>query len=409
MTSLIAIALLALLLLVAAVVFIGLECRRKNMHLWLAGYLRRRAPTVQDGPIHVMFCFVDHFEPQWGRPSYEVEVQRVARWREGYRALASRHRDADGVHPQHTFFYPEEEYRIEHLNQIAALCREGFGEIEVHLHHDNDTEAGLREKITRFVEVLHTRHGALPVDPATGKPTFGFIHGNWSLDNSRGDGRWCGVNNELRVLGQLGCYADFTLPSAPSDTQTAKVNAIYYAADDCHRPKSHDDGTDLQAGQPGGGDLLIVQGPLALNWRNRRWGLVPRIENADVRAAYPPTPDRVDLWVRQHVHVRGRPDWVFVKVHTHGTQDRDIEALLGEPVDAMFGYLESRYNDGRSHVLHYVNSREMFNIVKAAEGGHSGNPNAYRDYRLPKPPMFDGAEDQAGTSAGDCHRARRQA
>jgi hypothetical protein len=380
----------ALLLLSALLAFLW-ECHRKNMWLWLGSYLRQRRPTLTTlsaGPVHVMFSFVDHYEPQWGRPAYEVEVQRVARWRNGYKAMAAKHRDADGVHPQHTFFYPEEEYRVEHLNQIAALCREGFGEIEVHLHHDNDTEAGLREKITQFVKVLHERHGALPIDPATGKPVFAFIHGNWCLDNSRGDGRWCGVNNELRVLGELGCYADFTLPSAPSDTQTQKINSIYYATDDCKRPKSHNNGVNAQVGLPASGDLLIVQGPLALNWKNRRWGLIPRIENADVRAAYPPTADRVDLWVQQQIHVQGKPEWIFIKVHTHGTQDRDIEALLGAPVEAMFNHLERRYNNGKTHVLHYVNSREMFNIIKAAEAGLSGNPHDYRNHVLPKPPMF---------------------
>ena len=372
----------------AFAVAIGLECRRKNMQIWLGSSWRRKAPLPAPGPVHVMFSFVDHYEPQWGRPAYEVEVARVARWREGYKAMASRHRDADGVHPQHTFFYPEEEYRVEHLDAIADLCREGYGEIEVHLHHDHDTEAGLREKITRFVKVLHERHGALPVDPATGQPVFAFIHGNWCLDNSRADGRWCGVNNELEVLADLGCYADFTLPSAPSETQTRKINSLYYATDDRERPKSHDDGRDMRAGTPPSGDLLIMQGPLALNWKNRRWGLVPRIENADVRAAYPPTADRVDLWVRQHIHVAGQPNWIFIKVHTHGTQDRDIPALLGAPVEAMFERLEQVYNDGQRHVLHYVNSREMYNIAKAAEAGMTGDPGRYRDYLLPKPPMF---------------------
>ncbi|MBK8743007.1 MAG: hypothetical protein IPM02_27630 [Betaproteobacteria bacterium] len=378
----------AVILLAVPVGLILAECRRKNMHVWLGAYLRRRRPRVSSGPVHIMFAFVDHFEPQWGRPTYEIEVARVARWRQGYKALASRHRDADGVAPQHTFFYPEEEYRAEHLDEIAALCREGYGEIEVHLHHDNDTESGLRDKIGRFVAVLHERHGALPIEPGTGRPAFAFVHGNWCLDNSRRDGRWCGVNNELRVLGELGCYADFTLPSAPSDTQTRKINSIYYATDDCARPKSHNDGIDLQVGRAGAGDLLLVQGPLALNWKNRRWGLIPRIENSDVRAGYAPTPDRVDLWVRQHIHVLGRPEWIFVKVHTHGTQERDMDALLGPPLDAMFGDLEARYNDGHRYALHYVSTREMFNIIKAAEAGLAGNPNDHRDYRLPKPPMF---------------------
>jgi hypothetical protein len=380
--------LLTLFTFVLCVIAFAMEFHRKNMAVWLGGYFKQRRPPLEKGPVHVMFSFVDHYEPQWGRPSYEVEVSRVAQWRQGYKALAGRHRDADGVHPQHTFFYPEEEYRVEHLNEIAALCQEGFGEIEVHLHHDNDTEAGLREKITRFVKVLHERHGALPIDPQTGQPVFAFIHGNWCLDNSRGDGRWCGVNNELQVLSQLGCYADFTLPSAPSDTQTQKINSIYYATDDCARPKSHNTGVNAQVGRVASGDLLIVQGPLALNWKNRRWGLIPRIENADVRAAYPPTADRVDLWVQQHIHVQGRPEWIFIKVHTHGTQDRDIAALLGAPVEAMFNHLEQRYNNGSTHVLHYVNSREMFNIIKAAEAGLSGNPNNYRNHVLPKPPMF---------------------
>ena len=30
----------------------------------------------------------------------------------------------------------------------------------------------------------------------------------------------------------------------------------------------------------------------------------------------------------------------------------------------------------------------MVNIIKAAEAGRTGDPNDYRDYWLPKPPMF---------------------
>lgn len=368
----------------AFVLLVAFEVRRKNMHIWLGAYLRQRRPKV-DGPIHVMFMFVDHYEPKWRNPTYETEVARVESWTRRYPAMAVRHRDADGVHPQHTFFYPEEEYRPEHLDAVEKMCSDGFGEIEVHLHHDNDTEAGLREKIERFVKVLAERHGALSIDPATQRLAFGFIHGNWALDNSRADGRWCGVNNELRVLADLGCYADFTLPSAPSDTQTAKINSIYYAVDDPHCAKSHNHGIDAAVGAVPHADLLVVQGPLALNWKRRKWGVLPRLENADVRLSSQPTPDRVDLWVRQHIHVKGRPDWVFVKVHTHGTQEPDMDTLLGDPIDKMHTYLETAYNDGQRYQLHYVTSREAYNIIKAAEAGKSGNPNTYRDFVLPRP------------------------
>jgi len=355
------------------------------MQIWIVDYLRRPARPAVAGPTHVMFCFVDHYEPMWGRADEATQAARVDRWCRDYRALASRHRDADGVPPQHCFFYPEEEYVEGHLTKIAALCADGYGELEIHLHHDNDTQANFRATMTRFCTLLHERHGALSRDPVTGALAFAFIHGNWCLDNSRADGRWCGINNELILLRELGCYADFTLPSAPSDTQTAKVNAIYYATDDPARPKSHNRGIDVRVGGSASGDLMIVQGPLALNWRSRRFGVVPRIENSDVRRSGPPTPERVDAWVATGIHVEGRPEWVFVKIHTHGTQERDIDTLLGLEMDAMHTYLEQAYNDGKAYVLHYVTARETYNIVKAAEAGKTGNPNAYRDFHLPPP------------------------
>lgn len=383
--TLTALPLAAVVLILGLALALVVELRRKQMHLWLGAYLQRRRPKPPEGPVHVLFCFVDHFEPRWQNPGYETEVARVRAWRERYAAMAARHRDADGRPPVHTFFYPEEEYRPEHLDQLVELCREGYGEIEVHLHHDHDTSDGLREKINRFVENLRVRHGAVPIDPESGRPTFGFIHGNWALDNARPDGRWCGVNDEIRVLGQLGCYADFTLPSAPSSTQTRKINSIYYATDDPRRPKSHDDGVDVAVGRPASGDLMIVQGPLGLDWSQRKWGVLPRIENADVRAAQPPTPKRADAWIRQHIHVRGRPEWVFVKLHTHGAQETDMDTLLGEPVDRMFTDLEQRYNDGVKYALHYVSAREMYNIIKAAEAGCTGSPAGYRDFIVPRP------------------------
>ena len=211
---------------------------------------------------------------------------------------------------------------------------------------------------------------------------YGFIHGNWCLDNSRRDGDWCGVNNELQVLRETGCYADFTLPSAPSDTQTRKVNSIYYATDDPLRPKSHDTGVDVRVGGRATGDLLIMQGPLALNWQRRKWGCLPRIEHADVAGSTLPTPDRIDLWIRQRIGVVGKPDWIFVKVHTHGCQENNFVATLGSAAAQMHEYLARQ-----PFILHYVTAREVFNLIKAAEAGLTGDPNQYRDFILPPPPV----------------------
>jgi hypothetical protein len=56
----------------------------------------------------------------------------------------------------------------------------------------------------------------------------------------------------------------------------------------------------------------------------------------------------------------------------------------------MFAHLGKRYNDGSEYVLHYVSAREMYNIIKAAESGASGDPGNYRNYVLPPPTFTQG-------------------
>ncbi len=364
-----------------------IEIRRKNIHQWFVPWLKRKRVRPQDGrTIHVMFAFTDHFEPQWASPDRQTEDARVSIWAEKYPPLASRYKDADGRSPVHSFFYPEEEYRPEHLEKIEGLCNQGLGEIEIHLHHHDDTEENFRHLMSGFIERLHRDHGALACDPDSGKPVFSFIHGNWALDNAHPDGHFCGINNEITILRELGCYADMTMPCAPDPCQTTTINSIYYAKDDPHGCKSHDSGQPVRVGGKPWGDLMCIQGPLGFNIRNRKLGILPRIENADVSLSAKPTPDRVDLWVDTAVHVEGKPEWLFIKVHGHCAQDHDAHYLLEEGgLEQMFDYLDKRYNDGENYQLHYVSAREMYNIVKAAEAGETGNPGDYRDYVLPRP------------------------
>ena len=357
----------------------------KHVQIWLPAYLRTRfKPKVAGRPVHLFFCFVDHYEPEWGGAPLGTRLARVERWVAEYPKLVATHRDADGRPPRYTFFYPAEAYHPDVVERLAALCRGGLAEVELHLHHDADTSETLRAKLEEAKRVF-AGHGLLSRERGTEAVRFGFIHGNWALDNARRDGRWCGVNDELLVLRAAGCYADFTLPSAPSETQTRKINSIYYAADDPGRPKSHDTGRDAAVGQAPNGDLLIVQGPLTLNWRRRKWGLLPRIENGELSGENPPTPQRADLWVREGIGVRGRPDWVFVKVFSHGAKPSNADVLLGKPMDELFRYLESAYNDGTNFRLHYVTARELYNLVRAVERGERGEPDRYRDAELVNP------------------------
>ena len=43
----------------------------------------------------------------------------------------------------------------------------------------------------------------------------------------------------------------------------------------------------------------------------------------------------------------------------------------------------SNYNDGSRYRVHYMSAREAYNVVRAAQDGHTGNPFQYRDYKVP--------------------------
>lgn len=366
------------------------EIRRKHVAIWLGSYLVRRLRVSfsdkaarKESPTHVVFCVVDHFEPISDGSTREVERTRMWDWINRYPVLASRHRDSDGIPPQHTWFYPGENYDCEYLDDLARLSQAGFGEIELHLHHGFDSGETLRGKIVSSVEKF-AQHGALVSDDAPPRSRYAFIHGNMAFDNSRNDPSVCGVNNEITILKETGCFADFSLPTAPCVSQVRMVNTVYYAIDDPVRPKSHDVGNEVEVGKAPSGDLMIIPGPLGLDWRNRKWGLIPRIENAEIQVSSPPTLSRVRNWVRQHIHVKGRPEWVFVKVSCHGAEDRSRDCLLGDIADQMYTDLETHYRDNSGYRLHYVTARELYNIVKAAEAGLTGDPSHYRDYLIPR-------------------------
>lgn len=305
-------------------------------------------------------------------------------WRQRYPEAVAGLQDADGCRFRHTFFYPADEYDPDVVDVVADLCREQYGEIEIHLHHRHDTEETLAQKLAQFRDVLHRRHHALGKDPS-GRVRYGFVHGNWSLGNARPDGDWCGVNRELAVLAATGCYADFTFPSAPSPTQPRMVNMIYRAKD-TGRPRAADRGDAVACGGGHHDGLLLVTGPLALNFENRKMGILPRLENADVTGKNPATPARIRLWTRQHIHVGGREEWVFVKIHTHGCVPANQSVWLGNAMRVAHEHLATVCQD-ETHgwTLHYVTAREMYNIIRAAEDGREGAPGAFRDYEVGAP------------------------
>ncbi len=347
--------------------------RARNMHYWIGAHL---APTERvvawtpDQPLDVFIAICDHYEPECYGASRETARARVQRWLTEYPEKFGCYTDVDGRPPLYTFFFPQDEYRPEYLDELKKLCDLGFGDVDIHLHHHNDTANQLHDKLEEFRQTLYHRHGLLRKDPRTGEIVYGFIHGNWALCNSRSDKQFCGVDQELTVLLQTGCYADFTLPSAPSDTQTRTINSIYYARDFAGRCKSHDVGIRARAGWGAPEEhLLMIQGALTLDWGSRRFGLIPRIENSDLHEGRPASLRRLKLWLDAGVCVAGRPDWRFVKLHTHGCKDGNIDELLGAGMQQFHAELAELHQRHPNFRYHYVTAWEMAQLVHQAEAG----------------------------------------
>lgn len=355
-----------LVLIGAFILLIGAKIYKTQAYIWLPFHIKRKLEGSEkpdsNQPIDILFFFTDHFEPET-----DAEMDN---WLENYPKSVANHLDSDGRHPQHGFFYPWD--NVKWLKAISSLVYDGYGELEFHLHHGKDNSQTLTEKIEYYKD-LFSKAGGLITAEKTPQPAYAFIHGMWSLDNSRGF-EHCGVNNEITILKQTGCFADYTMPSH-HETQAKTVNSIYYVTDDPEKPKSYDTGVPVEVNKEPTGDLMMVEGPSALAGFP-----LPRIENGSIETYFIPTKQRVDTWIKANVHVKGQPNWVFVKTHTHAADFKTAKIVLGETMQEIHQYLEENYNDGKQYRLHYVTAREVYNIIKAAEQGKKGNPNDYRDY-----------------------------
>jgi hypothetical protein len=165
-----------------------------------------------------------------------------------------------------------------------------------------------------------------------------------------------------------------TMPSAPDRSQVGKVNAIYECGLELGQRAPHRRGRNLATGRAPRLFPLMVQGPLMLGLRrddNRRPSMF--MENGALTAAQPPSMGRLRLWARAAIAVRGRFDWVFVKLHCHGMDPRDESAMYGSALQRFLSELTAEARAG-AFTLHFVTAREMVNVVLAACDGREGSP-----------------------------------
>ncbi|MGA9495586.1 MAG: hypothetical protein WBV41_07010, partial [Terriglobales bacterium] len=91
--------------------------------------------------------------------------------------------------------------------------------------------------------------------------------------------------------------------------------------------------------------------------------------------------DRLTLWKKARIHVAGRPDWLFIKLHCHSMDPTQKDAVIGDQFRKFLEQLVGGAEE-RKETLHFVTAREMANIILAACDGKEGDPREYRDYRF---------------------------
>jgi len=352
---------------------------------WRAGNLIARGYGTETKS-HLIFIVANHFEPAWsrnGQLDLPSQIKRLEDWCIKAQKLGTAVLDSDGTPFRHTNFYPAEQYHKPLLDRLAELQADGFGEVEIHLHHGverPDTPENLHRVITEFRDILAEEHKCLSTYNGSG-PKYAFVHGNLALANSCG-GRFCGVDSEIQILSETGCYADFTLPAAPNQSQVPRLNAIYQCGYPLDQKAPHRAGPDVRVGNepvlP-----IIFTGPLVFNWERRIHGVpVPRLDDGVLAANYAPDLQRLERWREARIGVKGAAEWVFIKLSCHGFITEDQPAMIGEP---MRRFLEDTIELGsrtNQFKVHFASAREAFNMVLAAAEGLTGEPGQYRDFRL---------------------------
>lgn len=363
---------------------------------WLVRYpftrINNLFSTSSDKPKHLIFTVANHFEPSWsekGLADLDTQKRRLDKYYKLARKIGESVRDTDGVKFSHTNFYPAEQYNYDILEKLAQMQSEQLGEVEVHLHHGvekPDTSENTRRVLTEFRDVLAEEHKCLSRFHGQGTPKYAFVHGNLALANSA-EGHFCGVDDEMQILQETGCYVDMTLPSAPDISQVPMINKIYECALPLHEKVPHRKGISVKAGKPIEKLPLIFTGPLTLNWTQRTKNLpFPRLDDGALAANQALNDERLKRWISTDITVKNRPEWIFIKLYCHGFFPQDQDFCIGEKARIFFSDLMEKSAKNGKYKVHFASAREAFNMVSAAIDEKKGSPGKYRDYLL-KPIM----------------------
>jgi hypothetical protein len=106
----------------------------------------------------------------------------------------------------------------------------------------------------------------------------------------------------------------------------------------------------------------MITGPVGLRFGGR---LAPRLETGEIAGYDMPTPSRVRHWFDLAPTIG---DDLFLKLYTHGAQERNLEPLLNEGLGNLFGWLAEEA-DRRGIEIHWATAWQMYQAANALMHG----------------------------------------
>jgi len=114
---------------------------------------------------------------------------------------------------------------------------------------------------------------------------------------------------------------------------------------------------------------LMITGPLGVRFKER---LMPRLETGEIAGYDMPTPSRVRYWFDLAPTIG---DDIFLKIHTHGAQEKNSDPLLGGGFGNMFRWLVEEA-DRRGIEIHWATAWQMYQAADALIHGHQPVPSS---------------------------------
>ena len=102
----------------------------------------------------------------------------------------------------------------------------------------------------------------------------------------------------------------------------------------------------------------MIPGPLGVRWRDR---LLPRLETGELSGYDVATSYRVRRWIELSPRIGADS---FVKLYTHGAQERNSSALLGGGLEKTFDLLVAEA-DRRGCAIYFVSAWQMYLAIDA--------------------------------------------